>query len=179
MRSAIVLFMTKKTPHNDISAEDIFKSNVKLEKDKLVLDPSVSPSFILEFKKIVQIEIRIIYSEGEKLKCSYCGKILNKNGYHSRLLNKVQFIELRKYKCTKKEGCGYEKLTNIDHFLPKGCNYENTIRYDPIKQYEIVYKSLEKMTESIKYKYQVQPVRQTMLNYLDVEGEKYIEKKIC
>ena len=33
------------------------------------------------------------------------------------------------------------------------------------------------MAESIKYKYQVQPVRQTILNYLDDEDEKYIEKK--
>jgi len=79
----------------------------------------------------------------------------------------------------KKEGCGYEKVTNIDHFLPKGCNYENRIRYDPIKQYEIAYKSLGKMAESIKYKYQVQPVRQTILNYLDDEGEKYIDEKFA
>jgi len=54
---------------------------------------------------------------------------------------------------------------------------KNRIRYDPIKQYEIAYKSLEKMTEFIKYMYHVQPVRQTMLNYLDDEGEKYIEEK--
>ena len=33
------------------------------------------------------------------------------------------------------------------------------------------------MTESKKYRYQVQPVRQTILNYLDDEGEKYIYKK--
>ena len=46
--------MNKTTSHNDIYAEDLFKSNVKLEKDKLILDPSVSPSFVREFKKIIQ-----------------------------------------------------------------------------------------------------------------------------
>jgi len=44
----------------------------------------------------------------------------------------------------------YEKVTNIGHFLPKCCNYENRIIYDPIKRYEIAYKSLEEMAESIK-----------------------------
>ena len=101
--------MNKTTSYNDIYAEDLFKSSVKLEKDKLVLDPSVSPSFVWEFKKIVQKEIRIIYSWGEKLECPYCGEILNKNGYHPRLLNKTQFIELQKYKCTKKEGADMKK----------------------------------------------------------------------
>ena len=94
--------MSKKTSHNDIYAEDIFKSNVKFEKDKLILDSSVSPSFIWEFEKIVQKDMRIIYSEGEELECPYCGKILNKNGYPPGLLNKVQLIELQKYKMHKK-----------------------------------------------------------------------------
>jgi len=177
MECAIVLFMTKTTPHNDIYAEDIFKLNVNFEKDDLIINSSVPPSFIQEIKKIVQKDIKIIYSEGEELICPYCNKILSKNGYHHRLLNKFQPIELQKYKCTKKEGCGYEKITNIDAHVPKGCNYENTIRYDPIKQYEIAYKSLDKMTESIMLRYHVKPTRQTMLNYLDNEGERYIEEK--
>ena len=46
--------------------------------------------------------MRIIYSEGEELECPYCGEILNKNGYSPRLLNKVQTIELQKYKMHKK-----------------------------------------------------------------------------
>ena len=83
---------------------------MKLEKDKLILDPSVSPSFVWEFKKIVQKDMRIVYSEGEKLECSYCGEILNKNGYSPRLLNKVQTIELQKYKMhEKKKGVDMKK----------------------------------------------------------------------
>jgi hypothetical protein len=168
--------MTKTTPHSIIYAEDVFKSNVILEKDKLIVDPSVNPSFIRELKKTVQKDIITIYSEGEDLKCPLCGEKLNKNGFRRRLLNKIDLIFLQKYKCLDKE-CGFEKVTNIDHIVPKGCNYENDVRYDPIKQSEISYKSLEKISENIEVKYQTKPSRQSILNFMDNEGEKYLNEK--
>ena len=94
--------MSKKTPYDNISAEDAYKGNVKIEKGKLTLYHHVLPSFIWEFKNVVQKEVKVVYSEGKKLKCPVCDKILNRNGYHPRLLNKVQLIELQKYKCSKK-----------------------------------------------------------------------------
>ena len=168
--------MTKKPPHSIICAEDVFKSNVKLENDVLILDPSVSPLFIQELKKIVKKDIVIIYSEGEKLKCPLCGEKLSKNGFHNRLLNKSDLIHLQKYKCLKK-GCGFEKRTNIDNIVPKGCNYETDIRYAPIKQNEISYMSLEKISENIELKYGFKPSRQSILNFLDNEGEEYLDSE--
>lgn len=168
--------MTKNHRTVNIYAEDVFKSNVNLEKDKLIVDPSVSPSFIRELKKLVQRDIKIIYSDGEELECLLCGKILSKNSFRHRLLNKSELVHLQRYKCPG-EKCGYEKVTNIDHFVPKGCNYEYEVRYDPIKQSEISYKSLEKISENIGIKYQVTPSRQTILNFLDNEGEEYLEKE--
>jgi hypothetical protein len=157
-----------------ICAEDVFKSNVKLENDVLIIDPSVSPSFIRELEKIVDKDMMIIYSEGENLKCPLCGEKLSKNGFHNRLLNKSDLIHLQKYKCLKK-GCGFEKRTNIDHIVPKGCNYEIDVRYEPIKQNEISYMSLEKISENIELKYQSKPSRQSILNFLDNEGEEYLD----
>ena len=171
-----LLFMTKNHRTVNIYAEDIFKSNVNLEKDTIILDPSVSPSFIRELKKLIQKDIKIVYSEEKDLKCPLCGEKLNKNGFHPRLLNKSELIFLQKYKCLKKD-CAYEKVTNIDHIVPKGCNYEYDIRYEPIKQSEISYKSLEKISENIGLKYQITPSRQTILNFLDHEGEEYLEKE--
>ncbi|MDR3062892.1 MAG: hypothetical protein LBU40_01970, partial [Methanobrevibacter sp.] len=168
--------MTKKPPHKFICAEDVFKSNVKLENDVLIIDPSVSPSFIRELEKIVNKSIMIIYSEGENLKCPLCGEKLSKNGFHNRLLNKSDLIHLQKYKCSKKD-CEFEKRTNIDNIVPKGCNYEIDVRHEPIKQNEISYMSLEKISENIELKYQSKPSRQSILNFLDNEGEKYLDNK--
>jgi len=168
--------MTKKPPHNCIYAEDIFKSNVKLEKDTLIVDPSVSLSFIRELEKIVQKDIKVIYSEGNKLKCPLCGEKLNGNGFRKRLLNKTDSISLQRYKCSKKD-CKYEKVTNINHIVLKGCNYENEIKYEPIKQSEISYKSLEKISESIALKYGVTTSRQSILNFLNNEGDEYLKKE--
>jgi hypothetical protein len=83
---------------------------------------------------------------------------------------------LQKYKCSNKD-CGFSKITNIENIVPKGCNYEIDVRYEPIIQNEISYMSLEKISECINFKFRAKPCRQSVLNFLDYDGEEYLNKE--
>ena len=120
--------------------------------------------------------MKVIYSDGNKLPCPLCGKIMKDNGFRERLINKVDLVFLQRYKC-KSTKCGFDKVTNIDHFVPKGCNYEISLRNEPILLYKISYMSLEKMSEVVYLRYQTKPSRQTILNFLNNEGEEYLENE--
>ena len=167
--------MTKKTPHTNISAEELFKYSVLFVEKYVYLMTSVFPSMIREIKKIAPNVDKFIYWEGEISECPLCGGEVKKNGTPGRLLNKNEKIYLQRYKC-KTPGCKYDHVTNIDHIVPKCSNYETELRYEPIKQQEIGYLSLEKNSEMIESKYHAKPTRSTILNLLDNEGEKHLKK---
>jgi hypothetical protein len=51
---------------------------------------------------------------------------------------------MQKYKCSNKR-CEYYHTTNIDHIVPKYCNYEIKVRNNPYANALIGYNSLEKI----------------------------------
>ena len=171
----MIIIMKTKTPHTNISAEELFKYYVLFVGNYAYLMTSVFPSMIREIKKIVPNVAKFIYWEGKDFKCPLCGGELKKNGTPGRLLNKNEKIYMQRYKC-KKPGCKYDHVTNINNIVPESSNYETEMRYEPIKQQEIGYMSLEKNSEMIESKYHAKPTRSTILNFLNNEGEKYLKK---
>jgi hypothetical protein len=171
----IIIYDKKKHRTIYISVEKLFKDNVLFVGDKAYLHTSVLLSMIREIKKLIPRVIKFIYWDGEDWKCPLCGTEIKKNGCPERLVNKTDTIYTQRYRC-KKKGCGYDHVTNIDHIVPKGCNYEISMRYEAIKQDEIGHMSLEKHSEMLESKYQSKPARQTVLNFLDNEGEEYLKE---
>ncbi|MDR3292289.1 MAG: hypothetical protein LBT10_09115 [Methanobrevibacter sp.] len=151
-------------PHNNVYAEGIFKDNVNIENNVLFIKPIVPFYLVRALVKFIEEITKIVYWDGENLKCPVCGRKLYRNSYSKKWINKTHLVHRQKYICSNKE-CDYEHVTNIDHIVPKHCNYEIEIRNEPYKQGLIDYKSLEKISEHIKNNYGANPSRQSALNF--------------
>jgi uncharacterized C2H2 Zn-finger protein len=151
--------------HNYSSAEEVFKDNVKIENNEIIVNPIVPFSLVRELVQFIEKYVKITYSDGEELKCLKCNNILSYNGYNHKNINKTHLVHLQKYKCSD-EDCDYTHVTNIDHIVPKHCNYEKSIRDRPKMHNLIGYRFLEKISESIEDDFQVKPVKSTILNFL-------------
>ncbi|GHU05928.1 hypothetical protein AGMMS49960_22290 [Betaproteobacteria bacterium] len=100
---------------------EVFKDNVKIENNEIIVNPAVPFSLIRELVQFIGKDVKIIYSDGKDLICPKCNEILDHNGYHHRGINKTYSVHLQKYKCPDKD-CDYTHVTNIDHIVPKYCN---------------------------------------------------------
>ncbi|GAA5818847.1 MAG: conserved hypothetical protein [Methanobrevibacter sp. CfCl-M3] len=138
------------------------------------MKPTVPFSLVHELVRFIEKDVKIIYSNEKDLICPKCNEVLDYNGYHPRCINKTHLIYLQKYKCSNKD-CDYTHVTNIDHIVPKYCNYEKSIREKPKMHNLIGYRSLEKIAESIEDDFQVKPVRSTIINFLKESDKDLLE----
>jgi hypothetical protein len=155
----------------DNSVEEIFKNFVIFDGDTLILKPSVDSIFIDYVEKIVGKEFKVLYIDFDVV-CWDCNVELSCNGTDGHWINKIREVRKQKYICPK---CGYSYITKLD-FMPKGCNYTIDIQEKGLQQGLIEYKSLEKVAETINEMYGCAPSRQTVLNHMNVNSEKYLGK---
>ena len=83
----------------------------------------------------------------------------------------------QKYLCSE---CNYSRITHLD-FVPKYCNYTHEVPVEGLKQGLISYKSLQKVSETVRNVYGCEPTKQTIINHISRKKEEYLsimEKEI-
>jgi uncharacterized C2H2 Zn-finger protein len=159
------------------SVEQLFKDYVFIEKDKILIKTNIPLTFVKEILNLFPNIEKVIYWDGKYLKCPICGKKLNLNGSYSRNVNKNMGIYVQRYSCSNKH-CNYNYYTNINHLVPKYCNYDCDVRVEPYRQSLIAYKSLSKISEEINFNVGKQPSRSTILNFYR-ENDINLNQKDC
>ena len=160
----------------DNSVEKIFNNLVIFDGDVVILKPSVDLFFINSVEKMIGRKFKVLYTDYNPF-CHDCNVKMSCNGTNSHWINKIREVRKQEYICPK---CKYSYVTKLD-FIPKNCNYTTLVQEKGLKQGLIEYKSLEKVAETIRYIHGHEPSRQTVLNHINANSEKYlgkIEKKL-
>lgn len=169
----------KNTPTTKYLFEEILKSFVTFEDDKILLSESIPKELALFFNFTIPDEIRLIFIPDD-ITCE-CGSKTHKHVITEWQMDKKYPFYKYYYKCPN---CGKSLKAEMDGFVERGCCYTNEIR-DLIKEiYSKEHISYGKVAEIINDKFDLNISRQNVFyahkhsvdEYLSLKEDKIKEK---
>lgn len=118
----------KNTPTTKYLFEEILKSFVTFEDDKILLSESIPKELALFFNFTIPDEIRLIFIPDD-ITCE-CGSKTHKHVITEWQMDKKYPFYKYYYKCPN---CGKSLKAEMDGFVERGCCYTNEIR-DLVKE---------------------------------------------
>lgn len=129
-------------------SEDTYKTLGYTEDDKLFLNNYVDIRFIDFFQFYFSDYNEIVYYEDKQPICPHCDCEMDNNGSRDAKPNKLEGIRKKQYICPE---CDKTKVTSLEPFIKKYCNYSCDICVKGLNYDTIGYLSYEKKTEIIRF----------------------------
>ena len=162
----------KKTPTYIFRSEEIFKSIITFEEDKVLLKDVAPREVAILFYMIEPEDIKIIYEMTNPI-CK-CGNKLHKHEIIDWEMDKKYHIYKYRYKCPK---CGKTIITPLSEIVDKGCCYTNEFKEIVTNLYSKEHIAYCNAVNFINEQYDLTCPDKQFTTYNDTESDEYLNSK--
>lgn len=145
-----------------------------LEDDQLYLSNIVDLKHIGFFKDILPEFSEIVYFEHDRPVCPRCGSDMVDNGSREVKPNKLDGIRKKQYVCPD---CQKSKVTSLEPFISKYCNFSNDICEKGLNYEYIGSLSYGKKKELIHFENNIKISRSTVYYHESVFSEEFLKRQ--
>ena len=145
-----------------------------IDGDRLFLSNIVDIKHVGFFKDLLPEFSEIVYFEHDRPVCPECGADMADNGSRKVKPNKIEGIRKKQYACPD---CQKTKVTSLEPFISKFCNYSNDICERGLLYDYIGLLSYEKKGEMIYLEHGVKIPRQTTYYHESIFSEAFLKRQ--
>ena len=157
----------------DIGRE-VNKSLCYSKDGKLFLSNCVNVKYIDFFREFCPEYEKIVYYEHWRPVCSHCGTRMDDNGSRPAKPNKLENIRKEQYLCPE---CDKTKLTSLEPFIKRNCNFSLDICEKSLNYDYIGYLSYDKKSEMLRFENGVKMSRQTAYRFESIYDEEFLKRQ--